>query len=72
MIYGQLLEAGFSAGTDVFRSYETWGFTSLVSWRGEAASALPFDENFKEKPAYFEILSTLQKHASRENAAKNA
>jgi hypothetical protein len=30
------------------------------SWLGEAVAPLPFDADYKEKPAYFEMLAVLQ------------
>lgn len=44
--------------------FQTWGFTDRYSWVPDAfpgyGSALPFDENYRKKPAYNAMLKRLQ------------
>eukprot|EP00948_MAST-09A_sp_MAST-9A-sp1_P001870 g1870.t1 len=42
------------------RNLETWGFNDKYSWKGASAKALPFDENYQPKPAYFAIKKALE------------
>ncbi len=41
-------------------TFTTWGFTDKVSWLGAAAEALPFDVEYRPKPAWAAIESELR------------
>ena len=40
---------------------QTWGYTDKYTWKGTASHPLPFDENFKEKPAVGAMLAEMEK-----------
>jgi len=40
-------------------NFETWGFTDKHTWRNTDEHPLPFDENYKGKPAFTSMLQTL-------------
>jgi len=42
-------------------NFETWGFTDKYTWKTTANHPLPFDENYKPKPAFDSLLQTLLK-----------
>ncbi len=47
-----------------------WGFTDLHSWvpnyfKGDWGAALPFDDRYRPKPAYYSIMKTLTKNSAR-------
>jgi len=42
-------------------NFETWGYTDKYTWLSTADHPLPFDENYKPKPAFNSLLQTLIK-----------
>lgn len=40
-------------------AFVTWGFTDKYTWLGTARHPLPFDENYRKKPAWFALDSAL-------------
>jgi endo-1,4-beta-xylanase len=73
-VYGALLEACLR-NKGVCVSYETWGFTDAVTWLTgkrcptESCHPLPFDEQYKAKPAVAAMLAVLANHTRAEGAA---
>jgi len=59
-IYGDLIKACLS--NKACTSFESWGYTDKYTWLGTSDHPLPFDENFKTKPAFNSLLSALQSH----------
>jgi endo-1,4-beta-xylanase len=51
-------------------AFQTWGFTDKISWVPAFYSgygwALPFDKNYKKKPAYRALLKKLRSRGDRE------
>lgn len=62
-VYGDMLQACLNNTNCA--SYETWGIYDGDSWVGADNAPLLWDVNWKPKPAYDQVLSTLQRHAQR-------
>ena len=41
------------------KSFETWGFTDAHTWLGEKTAPLPFDADYKPKPAFDAMINVL-------------
>lgn len=51
------------ANSGVCKSIETWGFTDKHSWLNaqyDQPVPLPFDTEYRKKPAYYAMLKALQ------------
>jgi endo-1,4-beta-xylanase len=46
--------------------FTTWGFTDRLSWLGPAEMALPFDAQYRPKPAYGAVRSALRSRSARD------
>jgi endo-1,4-beta-xylanase len=62
-VYGEVTRICLQTPTS--RVLQTWGFTDKYSWipsysRGKQGWALPFDANYRKKPAYDSTLKALQ------------
>ncbi len=62
-LYGKITQICLQ--TPTCRVLQTWGFTDKYSWipgysKGKQGWALPFDANYKKKPAYDSMLEALQ------------
>jgi endo-1,4-beta-xylanase len=62
-LYGKVTQICLQ--TPTCRVLQTWGFTDKYSWipsysKGNQGWALPFDADYKKKPAYDSILKSLQ------------
>lgn len=60
-IYQDMLSACLES--EICHSFSTFGFTDQVSWYGPNAQALPYDQYYKPKPAYFAIHDVLSSYA---------
>lgn len=49
-----------------------WGLYDADSWVGEENAPLLWDGQWNAKPAYYAVLSTLQQHAAKREAAAKA
>jgi endo-1,4-beta-xylanase len=63
-LYGKVTQVCLQ--TPTCRLLQTWGFTDKYSWipshsHGKQGWALPFDADYKKKPAYYSMLETLQR-----------
>jgi len=56
-IYAGLIQA--CLGQPKCTNFETWGFTDKYSWLGVGNHPLPFDENYRPKPAFNSLLQSL-------------
>jgi len=69
-IYRDILEACLESG--VCKSFNLFGFTDKVSWyefTGKPdANALPFDDNFHPKPAYYALQETMLKYVQQQSS----
>jgi endo-1,4-beta-xylanase len=70
-IYRDMLEACLESGG--CKSFNLFGFTDKISWyefTGKPdANALPFDDNFQPKPAYYALRDTLLKYVQQQPSA---
>jgi endo-1,4-beta-xylanase len=70
-IYSDMLEACLESG--VCNSFNLFGFSDNISWyefTGKPdANALPFDDNFQPKPAYYALRDTLLKYVQQQPSA---
>ena len=62
-LYGKVTQICLQ--TPTCRVLQTWGFTDKYSWipgysKGKQGWALPFDADYKKKPAYDSMLEALQ------------
>jgi len=56
-IYGQVLDACLASPN--CSAYVTWGFTDKYTWLGSSEQPLPFDVNYKPKPAFNALVTDL-------------
>jgi endo-1,4-beta-xylanase len=56
-LYADILMACINAPS--CKSFESWGFTDKHTWIGTATHPLPFDENYKAKPAVFAMINAM-------------
>ncbi len=61
-VYGHLLQACLN-NSGVCVNFETWGISDRHTWLGEDVAPLLFDASYAKKPAFFEVLATLNAKA---------